>query len=30
VKHWKTKEWKRRKANRRLRALAWERLADAG
>lgn len=29
VKHWKTKEWKRRKAVRRRRAQEWDRLADA-
>ena len=29
VKHWKTKDWKRRKAMRRQRALAWDELAEA-
>ncbi len=29
IKHWKTKDWKRRKANRRRRAEEWERLAEA-
>jgi hypothetical protein len=29
LKHWKTKDWKRRKANRRRRAEEWERLAEA-
>jgi hypothetical protein len=26
-KHWKTKDWKRRKAVRRARAMAWDALA---
>ena len=29
LKHWKTKDWKRRKAVRRKRALAWDDLAEA-
>jgi hypothetical protein len=29
LKHWKTKDWKRRKAERRRRAEEWERLAEA-
>lgn len=29
LKHWKTKDWKRRKTNRRRRAEEWERLAEA-
>lgn len=28
-RHWKTKDWKRRKAVRRRRAQEWDRLADA-
>lgn len=27
IKHWKTKDWKRRKAVRRARAMAWDALA---
>jgi hypothetical protein len=27
LKHWKTKDWKRRKSIRRARAMAWESLA---
>lgn len=30
LKHWKTKDWKRRKILRRRRAQEWDRLADAG
>ena len=29
LKHWKTKDWKRRKSVRRQRALAWDELAEA-